>query len=69
MKRVIQYWYAVVEEGCGCCSDSFSEYTMWEDGVMVEYDCPMQICENEQDLRKYLAYLEPFDVDPDSRWF
>jgi len=69
MKRVIQYWYGVVEQGCECCSESFSEYTMWEDGVCVVDDSSMQICENEQDLRKYLAYLEPFDVDPDSRWF
>jgi hypothetical protein len=69
MKRVIHYYYNTYDLGCGCCSDSLSEYTMWEGGKCVEYDQPIALCENEQDLRKYLEYLEPFDVDPDSRWF
>lgn len=69
MKRLIEYQYSVVDQGCGCCHMSFSEYSMWKDGVLVTEDCSVEVCENEQDLRKYLAYLEPFDVDPDSRWF
>jgi len=60
VKRLIHYYYNTYNLGCGCCSDSFSEYTMWEDGIMVVDDRPMQICENEKDLRKYLAYLDPF---------
>jgi len=47
MKRLIHYYYNTYDLGCGCCSDSFSEYTMWEDEIMVVDDCLMQICENE----------------------
>lgn len=69
MKREIEYWYNVVDQGCGCCHMGFSEYSMWEDGILVTDDCSIEVCENEADLRKYLAHLEPFNVSPNSRWF
>lgn len=69
MKRVIEYQYNVVPDSCGCCHYIFSEYSMWEDGVLVTDDCSVEVCGNEAVLRHYLTHLEPFDVDPNSRWF
>lgn len=66
MKRVIEYQYNVVDQGCGCCHMGFSEYSMW---VLVTDDCSIEVCENEAELRGYLEHLEPFEVDANSRWF
>lgn len=64
--RLIKYEYYSYTLGCECCSESSSTYDLWEDGELVGdvVDCPL--CENEEDLRKHLAHLEPFDVHSDS---
>ena len=69
--KVIRYEYDSFLLGCECCSDSSSVYEIYEDGKQVNFYAgdPIQVCENEEDLRKYLSHLEPFEVDPDSRWF
>lgn len=69
MKRLIEYQYNIVDQGCGCCHMGFSEYSMWEDGVLVTDDCSVEVCSDEEDLRNQLGYLEPFDVSLNSRWF
>ncbi len=69
MKRLIRYTYYSYPLGCGCCSDSFSIFDMWEDGQPKIEDESVNICCDEEDLRNYLSHLEPFDIDPDSEWF
>lgn len=69
MKRVIEYWYESWTEGCGCCSNSSSTYSMWEDGELVVEDNWCELAENEEELREYLRNLEPFEVSSNSRWF
>ena len=69
MSRVIYYSYRTFDVGCGCCSDSSSTYDLFEDGKLVGDDLWCPVMENEQELRKYLAHLEPFDVDSNSEWF
>lgn len=69
MKRIITYNYDSWTEGCGCCSNSSSTYDVYEDGVCVSCDNWCEVSENEDDLREILKHLEPFDIDPDSRWF
>ena len=69
MKRLISYSYRTFDLGCGCCSESFSTYDVFEDGKLVGDDVSCPVMENEEELRKYLAHLEPFDVDSDSQWF
>jgi hypothetical protein len=69
MKRVISYSYNIFDLGCGCCSESFSSYDVFEGGNLVGDDVSCPLMENEKELRKYLAHLEPFDVDSDSQWF
>jgi hypothetical protein len=68
--RTIRYEYDSFLLGCGCCSDSTSICEIYEDAKLVsEFD--INYCENEQELRQALSSLnlEPFEVDPDSRWF
>lgn len=68
--RTIRYEYDSFLLGCGCCSDSISICEIYEDGKLVsEFDADW--CENEEELREALSSLnlEPFEVDPDSRWF
>lgn len=69
MKRTIMYRYATETQGCGCCTESHSAFEIWEDGILMNdyIECP--VFENEEDLRRILKHLEPFDVDPDSWWF
>lgn len=69
MKRVIKYEYLCWDLGCGCCSDSYSSYDMWEDGILVEEDVWCEWASNEEELREILAHLEPFDVHYESKWF
>lgn len=69
MTRTITYNYDSWTEGCGCCSNSSSTYDVYEGGICVSYDNWCYLCSNEADLREILSHLEPFDVDPDSRWF
>lgn len=69
MKRVITYRYDTWLEGCGCCSNSSSTYDVYEDGKYISEDNWCDLAQNEEDLRRILAHLEPFDVDPDSWWF
>lgn len=69
MKRVILYEYNTFDLGCGCCSDSFSAYDVFEDGVLVVDERSCHVLENEEQLREYLAHLEPFDVHPDTKYF
>ncbi len=69
MNRVIYYSYRTFDVGCGCCSDSSSTYDLFEDGKLVGGDLWCPSMENEGELRKQLAHLEPFDVDSDSQYF
>lgn len=69
MKRIITYNYDSWTEGCGCCSNSSSTYDVYEDGICVSYDNGCDLCTDEGELREILKHLEPFDIDPDSRWF
>ena len=69
MRRVISYGYTIFDLGCGCCSESFSSYDVFEDGKLVGDDVSCPVMENEEELRDYLAHLEPFDVDSDSQYF
>lgn len=70
MNRVVFYECWTQPLGCGCCYETISEYSVYEDGKMTT-NLPIAcgLCENEEDLRKELAHLEPFDVDSDSQWF
>lgn len=69
MKRLIEYTYNSWTDSCGCCGDSSSTYCMWEDGKLVHEDYYVELCESEEDLRKVLKDLEPFEVSEDSYWF
>lgn len=69
MKRVIKYEYYSWDLGCGCCSDSYSSYDIYEDGVLVDEDVWCEYASDEQELREILAHLEPFDVHSDCTWF
>lgn len=69
MKRVVLYQYNTFDLGCGCCSDSFSTYDVFEDGVLVVDDRSCRVLESEEQLREYLVHLEPFDVRPDTIYF
>jgi hypothetical protein len=69
MKRLIEYTYNSWTESCGCCGDSSSTYSMWEDGKLIHEDDWCELCENEEELREALKHLEPFDVSADSYWF
>ena len=66
--RVIRYEYDSFLLGCGCCSDSTSICEVYEDDKLVS-EFNMDYCESEKDLRERLPNMEPFEVDPDSRWF
>ncbi len=70
MKRVVLYEYNTFDLGCGCCSETYSEYSAYEDGKMTtNLPIPCKLCENEEELRKELAHLEPFEVDSESQYF
>ena len=69
MKRLIEYRYTSWVEGCGCCSYSDTSYDMWEDGKLVRDEWPVELCENEGELREALKELEPFEVSEGSVWF
>ena len=69
MKRIISYSYNSFDLWCGCCSESFSTYDIFEDGKLVGDDVSCPVMENEEQLRDYLVHLEPFDVDSDSQYF
>lgn len=38
MNRLIEYTYNSWTEPCGCCGDSSSTYSMWEDGKLIHED-------------------------------
>lgn len=68
MKRVIFYEYFTRDVGCGCCNEGISEYTVVNDNVSeLPVCCPL--FETEEELRKYLSFLEPFEVDSESQYF
>lgn len=71
--RTIRYEYNSFLSGCECCSDGIynSVYEIYEDGKQTNFYAgdPVEVCEDEEDLRRHLSHLEPFEVDPDSRWF
>lgn len=69
MKRVVLYQYNTFDLGCGCCSDSFSTYDVFEEGVLVVDDQSCHVIESQEQLREYLVHLEPFDVHPDTKYF
>lgn len=69
MRRLVKYEYWSYTLGCGCCSDSESHYTVWEDGVIKEYKVPCEWIEDEVELREVLSHLEPFDIHSDCEWF
>lgn len=69
MKRVIEYRYHSFILSCGCCSDSESYYDVYEDDKCVAYEQWITLIENEEELRKELAHLEPFEVSKDSVYF
>lgn len=69
MKRVITYYYDSWTEGCGCCSNSSSTYSIYEDGKLVSEDNWCDLCSNEEELRAALKHLEPFEINIDSWWF
>lgn len=69
VRRVVSYQYTSWVENCGCCSDSASEYSVWEDGVLVTEDQSVKLCENEAELRLALAELEPFEIDDNTNYF
>lgn len=71
-KYTIKYEYYSWEESCGCCSDSSSELTVYNNGsVIVEEWCT--IMEDEDELREYIVDKYPeyteFVVHEDTRWF
>lgn len=69
MKRVIEYRYRSFLLGCGCCSDSESYYDVYEDDKCVACEQWITLIENEEQLRKELSHLEPFEVSEDSVYF
>lgn len=69
MKRVIEYRYDSWTLGCGCCSDSSSTYSMWEDGNLVVDDQWCEWIEDEQELREYFSEYEPFEVSSYTQYF
>lgn len=69
MKRVVEYTYHIFNLGCGCCYDSESYYDVYEDDKCVAYEQWITLIENEEELRKELAHLEPFEVSKDSVYF
>jgi len=69
MKRVVEYTYHIFNLGCGCCSDSESYYDVYEDDKCVAYEQWITLIKNEEELRKELAHLEPFEVSEHSVYF
>lgn len=59
MRRLVQYEYWSFTLGCGCCSDSESHYTVWEDGVIVADEVPCEWISDEEEMREILKHLEP----------
>ena len=66
--KVIRYEYDSFLLGCECCSGSTSICEVYEDGKLVS-EFNMDYCESEKDLREWLPDMEPFEIDPESRWF
>lgn len=74
-KYTIKYTYDNYVEGCGCCSYSEQELTVYDNEGNILIDginagmCP----ENESELRVYIDETYPeyndFVVHEDSRWF
>lgn len=69
MKRIIEYRYDSWAEPCGCCSDSSSTYSIWEDGKLVEDDAWCQLIESEEELRERFSDKEPFEISQDTQYF
>jgi hypothetical protein len=70
MERLIEYQYRSYLEGCGCCSNSDSTYSVWEDGKLVVEDgwCPLM--SSPEDLTDYFTvYNGDFEVHPDTNYF
>ena len=79
MKRLIEYTYNSWTDSCGCCSYSSSTYCMWDDGNLIHEDYYVELCENEEDLRKVfvmqlekefcaevgIEYKEPVEISDD----
>lgn len=76
MSYIIKYEYNSWTEGCGCCSDSSSELTIYEtsreDGAYMS-SFSMDLIGNEQELREWIKDWYPeysdFIVHEDCRWF
>lgn len=73
---VILYEYYSWDQGCGCCSDSSSEFHIFKKqnvGKCYEsnFSCPLM--ENEEQLRKYIHSVDPyydgFEIHEDTVWF
>jgi hypothetical protein len=69
MKRVIEYTYRTFDIGCGCCSDSSSEYDLFEDCQIISWGNQCGYCSDEKDLRSELSHLEPFEISKDSTYY
>lgn len=68
MNKQILYRYSSYNLSCQCCSDYDSEYDIWENGLCIEEGVSCPIMCDEEDLRKYLKELEPFDIHPECEW-
>lgn len=70
---IIKYEYNSWLEGCGCCSDSSSEMTVYAGDGWYITDFDVTWMENEQELREFIAEYHPqyinFTVHEDTRWF
>lgn len=69
MQRVIKYEYYGWLENCGCCSDSSSSYTIYEDGVCTLREQRCNVVSNDEELRELLEWLEPFDIHTDTMYY
>lgn len=68
-ERSVLYVYEEYDLGCGCCSDSDSTYSVWEDGIWIIEDIHCPLMENESDIREYLVAYEPFTIHEDTYYF
>lgn len=69
MKRVVEYTYLSNTCTCQCCSNEDSYYDVLIDGEYVERSVEITFICNEEELRKELAHLEPFEVSEHSVYF
>lgn len=72
MSYTIEYRYNYWTEGCGCCSNSSSEYSVWDDEtrdcLIWEHHC--ELIESEEELReKFSAEYGDFNISADTHYF